>query len=131
MSLYVLLFQEVVQATLWPAFSEVYGYAMQAFGGFSMLLVTLLSVAGVCAGGLALWLAARFMAPITATGLSARYEKLRLLMNGYGKWTLLFTFSPIGFAVAIAAGLFRVPLRTALPLMAGGAAVFYSAQFIL
>ncbi len=125
MNLYFAVFIESLKSTLWPALSEVYAYAMQAFGGYNMPLAMCMSVTGVTVAGLLLWAAARFMVPAVATKRSARYERLKQIMQRHGKWLLLFTFSPAGFAIAIAAGLFHVPLRIATSLMVVGAAVFY------
>ena len=110
-------------ATLIPAQSEVaLGYLVINTDYSMVLLVTVASL-GNTAGATINWFIGRGVARSVISSKkmrpSARYRTIVNLYKKYGQWTLLLSWAPfVGDPITIIAGIFKVPLKTFLLVVA-------------
>ena len=125
MNHYVQSLIEACYATITPVFTEITAFAMHAFGGYDMGATTAAAAVGTALGGLFMWLLGRLCSRSFERAKPERFAHLSAWANKNGLWALLFIWLPVGFALAFAAGLFRVPLRASLSLFVIGSVFFY------
>ena len=110
-------------ATLIPAQSELgLGYLVINTNYSMVLLITIASL-GNTAGATINWLLGRGIAGsvehLEKIQASKRYVTLITWYSKYGRWTLLFSWAPfIGDPITVIAGMFKVPLKTFLLIVA-------------
>ena len=118
-----LFLSSFLAATLIPAQSELgLGYLVINKNYSMVLLITIASV-GNTAGATINWLLGRGIAGSVARRekiqASKRYVTLIDWYSKYGRWTLLFSWAPfIGDPITVIAGIFKVPLKTFLLIVA-------------
>lgn len=131
MNLYQQIIIETFFSTLMPINSAITAYAMRSFGGYDMGAATASAVAGTVLAGLFMWLIGRLCSHSFERMKPERSAYLSAWANKNGLLALLFIWLPVGFAIAFAAGLFRIPLRTSLPLFTIGAVFYYAALLMI
>ena len=110
-------------ATLIPAQSEVgLGYLV-INTDYSMALLVAVASLGNTAGATINWFIGRGVARSVVNSkkmrLSTRYWTIINWYNKYGQWTLLLSWAPfIGDPITVIAGIFKVPLKTFLLIVA-------------
>jgi membrane protein YqaA with SNARE-associated domain len=116
-------------ASIVPFTSEPTFFAMKSFGGYNMPLACALAAAGAVAGQLFNWWMGTQLRGIPHKknpDKVARFEHYKAFFNDAGMFLLLMCWvSPFGNLLAVVAGLFSVPLKKALPLVAIGEAAHY------
>ena len=118
-----LFLSSFLAATLLPAQSELgLGYLV-INTNFSMALLITIASLGNTAGATINWLLGQGIAgsvvSLEKIQTSKRYVTLINWYNKYGQWTLLFSWVPfIGDPITVIAGIFRVPLKTFLLIVA-------------
>tara|TARA_Y100001954_G_C15612526_1_gene503608 strand:- start:62 stop:508 length:447 start_codon:yes stop_codon:yes gene_type:complete len=118
-----LFLSSFLAATLIPAQSELgLGYLVINYNYSMVLLITIASV-GNTAGATINWLLGRGIAGsvvrLEKIQASRRYVTLINWYNKHGRWTLLFSWAPfIGDPITVIAGIFKVPLKTFLLIVA-------------
>jgi len=135
MDFYLQVFLEALLNTLSPFFTEVTAAAMRAFGGYELAFAAAVAALGGIAAALLLWALGRGLYYAGQHPKIAfkpeRYDRLYQDVHRYGVWLLLLAWLPIGFAMVIAAGLFHIPLRIAMPLLMVGMGVHYTVLLVL
>ena len=118
-----LFLSSFLAATLIPAQSELgLGYLV-INTNFSMALLITIASLGNTAGATINWLLGQGIAgsvvSLEKIQTSKRYVTLINWYNKYGQWTLLFSWVPfIGDPITVIAGIFKVPLKTFLLIVA-------------
>ncbi len=118
-----LFLSSFLAATLLPAQSELgLGYLV-INTNFSMALLITIASLGNTAGATINWLLGQGIAgsvvSLEKIQTSKRYVTLINWYNKYGQWTLLFSWVPfIGDPITVIAGIFKVPLKTFLLIVA-------------
>ena len=122
-ALLVLFLSAFLAATLIPAQSELgLGYLVINTDYSMVLLVTVASL-GNTTGATINWFlgrgVARSVLRLEKIHASTRYSTIINWYKKYGQWTLLFSWVPfIGDPITVIAGIFKVPLKTFLLIVA-------------
>lgn len=131
MNLYQQIILESFLSTIMPVNNEIIGYAMRAFGGYDLGAATASAAVGTALAGLFMWCIGRLCSRPFQRMKPERFKHLSAWVNKNGLWLLVFVWLPIGFVIAFAAGLFRIPVRVSVPLFVIGAVGYYAYRFML
>ena len=110
-------------ATLIPAQSELgLGYLV-IHTDYSMVLLIIVASLGNTTGAIINWFIgqgiSKSLIRIEKVKASPRYRIITGWYERYGQWTLLFSWAPfIGDPITVIAGIFKVPLKTFLLIVA-------------
>lgn len=128
--MYFFVFQEALIRQLLPFREEVTLPAMEAFCGYDLTMAALYAVAGAFVVAVVLytmgWFAGGWMASRYTTRHAELSEKFRTIFL----FLCLVVSSPVGFAIAFGAGLFRAPAYLALPMMLLGIWAHYAMAYM-
>ena len=130
MHLFLSIFVESAwAASIVPFASPATFFALKAFGGHDMAAAAAIATLGATLGLLFNWGLGRLLLSRYRQGdfhiPPALYEKAALYFRRYGIFLLLLCWAPMLHIVALIAGFLHIPLKTALPLMLAGEALYY------
>lgn len=121
-----------VAATIFPMQSEAILVGLIATGNYSTTALLTVASIGNTLGAAVNWILGRYIGHFSDRrwfpATPNRLARAEAWYRKYGKWSLLFSWLPIGGdALTVIAGALRVPLPTFLPLVFIGKAVRYLA----
>ncbi len=124
-----ILIESAWVASVIPGGAERTFFAMNSFGGHAMLLPCALAIAGAIAGQLFNYILGTLIAKrASATQsheISGKLLKLREFFVKYGVFVLLLSWLPLFNLFVVLAGMVKIPLRIALPLIVVGQIAAY------
>lgn len=116
-------------ASVIPGSAERTFFAMKGFGGYSLQLACVLAVIGATIGHIFNWWLGTQIDKLQhkqGKGFNpAAYANVQQKFNKYGLFILLLSWLPMLNIFVVAAGILRLPLRTALPLIIIGQVAAY------
>lgn len=123
-----LLLESAWHASIIPFGNDATYFAMKAFGGQDMGLPFILSVTGAMLGQLFNLLIGITLIKLNKDThtLPERVEKYLPYFRRHGHYALLFSWVPLCNLLTVAAGMARIPLWRALPLLLLGEMAYYS-----
>ncbi len=116
--------ENVGSASLFPFISSLTLEAMALFGGYDLMLASMVAMAGLLAGSIANWLIGFGLAALRDRfGLSNNidFTKAERFMCSFGFIIAALFWMPVGSLFVLACGFLRVPLwKVLLAVLAGG-----------
>ncbi len=116
-----------------PTFFAMKSFTNEGMGGYSMPLACVCAVAGATIGQFFNYVVGTFIAKrAAATGqnVSGTLLKMRGFFVKYGVFVLLVSWMPLFNLFVVLAGMVKIPLRLALPLIVAGLVVAYGYHLI-